>query len=113
MIGIQLLEAYIAVGAHFHEHIFVVGRIEQLKQEVLRRDRYFVGADVDAAGFDFLRTSYDPCAARIPFEQIRADGRIEPQHIRIQRRRCRAAPVDLLCVVRRSRHPHGDVVSIL
>ena len=40
LVGIQLLEAHVAVSTHFHEHVFVVSRIEQLEQKVFRRDRH-------------------------------------------------------------------------
>ena len=113
LIGVQLLEAHVAVGAHFHEHIFIVGRIKQLEQKVLCRDRHVVGADIDAGAFHFFRARSNPLAARVPFQKVGRGACVQPQHIRVQcRGRC-AAAVDLLGVVGHGADLEGDVVGVL
>ena len=112
-VGIQLLEAHVAVGAHFHEHVFVVGRIEQLEQEVFRRDRHVVGADIDAGALHLLSACRHPCAAGIALEQIRRSTGVQPQHIGIERcGRC-AAAIDLFGVIRRGTDLERDVIRVL
>ena len=113
LIRIKLLETDVAVGAHFHEYVFVVAGIEQLKQKVLRCNRHVVGANGDAAGLDLLRTCRHPCASRISFEKIRADRGVQPEHVGIQRCGRSRTTVDLLGIVSGSGNLECNAAGIL
>ena len=109
----QFLETDVAVGAHFHQHVFVVAGVEQLEQKVLRGNGHVVVRDGNAAGLDLLRTDRNPCAAVPSFEDRRRKRQIQPEHIGIDGRgRCRAA-VDIACIERGCAHLERDVIRIL
>ena len=70
LIRVQLLEANVAAGAHFHEHVLVVVGIEKLEQEVLGRNGHVIGANRDTARFQLLRAHRHPRAAGVALEDI-------------------------------------------
>ena len=112
-IRVQLLETDVAIGRHLHEHVLVVAGIKQLEQEVFSGDRHLIRADIDAAGFDFLRTGDNPCAARVPLEQVRTDRGVQPEHVGIQRWGRSCTTIDLLGIIGRGAELECNVAGIL
>ena len=113
LVGVQRLKADVPACAHLHEDVFIVCGVKELEQEVLRGDGHVVSSDGDAAGLELLRAHGRPCRARIPLEDGRREGGIQPEHVGIEGGRSGVAAIDLFGVIDRSADLEGDIAGVL